>query len=141
MSDWRTNLASAISNQDQAKKSDQEKSTALHQSSHGWFATVVAPALEEFATELRKHGREVRVYTGNPEAMGLNVTHGGQTEFECSIDAKVSGNNVSVDLIERLNDRSGRNKAHSPLGEFQKMTKDQILQMLVSKYQDSLKVR
>ena len=86
MKDWKKILASFFEKQKKEKGEREEKRSREKLRVEEFYATIVNPALEELKSELKKHGREVDVYTQRRDFASIIVQFEGEEELDYSIE-------------------------------------------------------
>jgi len=86
MKDWKKILASFIEKQNEAKGEKEEKHSHEKLRVEKFYSTIVNPAFEELKSELKKHGREVDVYTERRDFASIIVQFEGEEELDYSIE-------------------------------------------------------
>ena len=86
MKDWKKILASFFEKQKVEKGEKQEKRSQEKLRVQEFYATIVNPAFEELKSELKKHGREVEVYTERRDFASIIVQFEGEEELDYSIE-------------------------------------------------------
>ena len=86
MKDWKKILASFFEKQDVEKGEKQERRSQEKLRVEEFYATIVNPAFEELKSELKKHGREVNVYTQRTDYASIIVQFEGAEELDYSIE-------------------------------------------------------
>jgi hypothetical protein len=86
MKDWKKILASFFEKQKEEKGEKEEKHSREKLRVEEFYATIVNPAFEELKSELKKHGREVDVYTQRRDFASIIVQFEGEEELDYSIE-------------------------------------------------------
>ena len=86
MKDWKKILASFFEKQKKEKGEKEEKRSREKLRVEEFYATIVNPAFEELKSELKKHGREVDVYTERRDFASIIVQFEGEEELDYSIE-------------------------------------------------------
>jgi len=107
------------------------------------LASKVIPAFEEVKAQLEKHGRTVRVRSGENYA-NITVEYSGVEELNYSIDVSVTARGAFPWTIEELTDKKtdkrfnmkGSIRSGSQDYDLNDLSKDEIIQAVVNKYKD-----
>jgi len=86
MKDWKKILASFFEKQKEEKEEKAEKHSQEKLRVENFYATIVNPAFEELKSELKKHGREVEIYTKRRDFASIIVQFESEEEFDYSIE-------------------------------------------------------
>ncbi len=86
MKDWKKILAGFFEKQKKEKGGKEEKHSREKLRVEEFYATIVNPAFEELKSELRKHGREVDIYTQRRDFASIIVQFEGEEELDYSIE-------------------------------------------------------
>lgn len=83
---WKKILANFFEKQKEEKEEKEEKHSHEKLRIEKFYSTIVNPAFEELRSELKKHGREVDVYTERRDFASIIVQFEGEEEFDYSIE-------------------------------------------------------
>lgn len=83
---WKKILAKFFEKQKEEKKNKEEKHSHEKLRVQKFYSTIVKPAFEELKSELKKHGREVEVYTERRDFASIIVQFKGEEELDYSIE-------------------------------------------------------
>ncbi len=86
MKNWKKILASFFEKQKEEKEEKEEKHSREKLRVEKFYSTIVKPAFEELNSELKKHGREVEVYTERRDFASIIVQFEGEEELDYSIE-------------------------------------------------------
>lgn len=101
--DWRTAL-SGILDQPQAQSAS-SCTEVLRPALRIWFRTTVFPALQELASELRRHGRRVQISVDHPEEAAMRVwNERGERELDLKFRARIAAGELRVYSRELVRD-------------------------------------
>jgi hypothetical protein len=87
---WKKNLASFFKKQKEEKEEKEEKHSHEKSRVEKFYSTIVNPAFEELKSELKKHGREVEVYTERRDFASIIVQFESEEELDYSIEVMLS---------------------------------------------------
>jgi len=86
MKNWKNKLSSFFEKQKEQKEEKEEKYSHEKLRVEKFYSTIVHPAFEELKSELKKHGREVDVYTERRDFASIIVQFKGEEELDYSIE-------------------------------------------------------
>ena len=86
MKDWKKMLASFFEKQKEEKEKKEKKHSHEKLRVEEFYSTIVNPAFEELKSELKKHGREVDVFTERRDFASIIVQFEGEEELDYSIE-------------------------------------------------------
>lgn len=86
MKNWKKMLASFFEIQKEEKEKKEKKHSHEKLRVEEFYSTIVNNAFEELKSELKKHGREVDVYTERRDFASIIVQFEGEEEFDYSIE-------------------------------------------------------
>jgi hypothetical protein len=86
MKNWKNKLSNFFEKQSQEKEGKEEKQSHEKLRVEKFYSTIVHPAFEELKSELKKHGREVDVYTQRRDFASIIVQFEGEEELDYSIE-------------------------------------------------------
>lgn len=86
MENWKKILANFFEKQKEKKEEIEEKHSHEKLRVEKFYSTIVNPAFEELKSELKKHGREVEVYTERRDFASIIVQFEGEEELDYSIE-------------------------------------------------------
>ncbi len=86
MKNWKKNLANFFEKQKEEKEEKEKKHSHEKLRVEKFYTTIVNPALEELKSELKKHGREVDVYTERRDFASIIVQFESEEELDYSIE-------------------------------------------------------
>ena len=86
MKNWKKMLASFFEKQKEEKEKKEKKHSHEKLRVEEFYSTIVNPAFEELKSELKKHGREVDVYTERRDFASIIVQFEGEEELDYSIE-------------------------------------------------------
>lgn len=86
MKNWKKILANFFEKQKEEKEEKQEKHSHEKLRVEKFYSTIVNPAFKELKSELKKHGREVEVYTERRDFASIIVQFEGEEELDYSIE-------------------------------------------------------
>jgi len=86
MENWKKILANFFERQKESKKEKEIKHSHEKLRVEKFYSTIVNPAFEELKSELKKHGREVDVYTERRDFASIIVQFEGEEELDYSIE-------------------------------------------------------
>jgi hypothetical protein len=86
MKNWKKMLASFFEIQKEEKEKKEKKHSHEKLRVEEFYSTIVNPAFEELKSELKKHGREVDVYTERRDYASIIVQFEGAEELDYSIE-------------------------------------------------------
>ena len=86
MKNWKKMLASFFEIQKEEKEKKEKKHSHEKLRVEEFYSTIVNPAFEELKSELKKHGREVDVYTERRDFASIIVQFEGEEELDYSIE-------------------------------------------------------
>jgi hypothetical protein len=86
MKNWKKILANFFEEQKEERKEKEEKHSHEKLRVEKFYSTIVNPAFEELKSELKKHGREVEVYTERRDFASIIVQFEGEEELDYSIE-------------------------------------------------------
>jgi hypothetical protein len=86
MKNWKEILANFFEKQKEEKEEKEEKHSREKLRVEKFYSTIVNPAFEELKSELKKHGREVDVYTERRDFASIIVQFEGEEELDYSIE-------------------------------------------------------
>ena len=83
---WKKSLAAFINKQRKEKEEKEEKHSREKMRVEKFYSTIVNPAFEELRYELKKHGRDVEVYTERRDFASIIVHFESEEELDYSIE-------------------------------------------------------
>jgi len=86
MKNWKNILANFFEKQKEEKEEKEVKHSHEKLRVEKFYSTIVNPAFEELKSELKKHGREVDVYTERRDFASIIVQFEGEEELDYSIE-------------------------------------------------------
>lgn len=86
MKNWKKILANFFEKQKVERKKKEEKQSHEKLRVEKFYSTIVNPAFEELKSELKKHGREVEVYSERRDFASIIVQFEGEEELDYSIE-------------------------------------------------------
>jgi hypothetical protein len=86
MKNWKKILANFFEKQKEEKEEKEKKHSQQKLRVEKFYSTIVNPAFEELKSELKKHGREVDVYTERRDFASIIVQFEGEEELDYSIE-------------------------------------------------------
>jgi len=86
MKNWKKMLAGIFEKQKEEKETKEIKHSQEKLRVEEFYSTIVNPAFEELKSELKKHGREVNVYTERRDFASIIVQFEGEEELDYSIE-------------------------------------------------------
>jgi hypothetical protein len=86
MNDWKKILARFFQKQKEEKGNKENKRSHEKLRVEKFYSTIVNPAFRELKSELKKHGREVEVYTERRDFASIIVQFEGDEELDYSIE-------------------------------------------------------
>jgi hypothetical protein len=86
MKNWKKMLADIFEKQKEEKEKKEKKHSQEKLRVEEFYSTIVNPAFEELKSELKKHGREVNVYTERRDFASIIVQFEGEEELDYSIE-------------------------------------------------------
>jgi len=86
MKNWKKILANIFEKQKEEKEKKEKKYSHEKLRVEEFYSTIVNPAFEELKSELKKHGREVDVYTERRDFASIIVQFEGEEELDYSIE-------------------------------------------------------
>ena len=86
MKDWQKKLASFFEEQKEETGEKEKRRSQEKLRVEEFYSTIVNPAFEELKSELKKHGREVEVYTERRDFASIIVQFEGEEELDYSIE-------------------------------------------------------
>jgi len=92
MENWKKILANFFDKQKEEKGEKEVKRSQEKLRVEKFYSTIVNPAFEELKSELKKHGREVEVYTERRDFASIIVQFEGEEELDYSIEVMLYPN-------------------------------------------------
>jgi hypothetical protein len=146
LGDWKTDLDSFFVDKDNKMQEDGKKIGQRTSETKALLASKVIPAFEEVKAQLEKHGRTVRVRSGENYA-NITVEHSGVEELNYSIDVSVTARGAFPWTIEELTDKKtdkrfnvkGSIRSGSQDYDLNDLSNDEIIQAVVNKYKDRIR--
>lgn len=86
MKNWKKFLANFFEKQKEEKEEKEEKHSHEKLRVEKFYSTIVNSAFEQLKSELKKHGREVNVYTERRDFASIIVQFEGEEELDYSIE-------------------------------------------------------
>ncbi len=86
MKDWQKKLASFFEEQKEETGEKEKRRSQEKLRVEEFYSTIVNPAFEELKSELKKHGREVEVYTERRDFASIIVQFESEEELDYSIE-------------------------------------------------------
>ncbi|MDH5467799.1 MAG: hypothetical protein OEY25_10305 [Candidatus Aminicenantes bacterium] len=90
MKNWKKNLANFFEKQKGSKREKEVKHSQEKLRIEKFYSTIVNPAFEELKSELKRHGRDVEVYTERRDFASIIVNFEGEEELDYSIEVMIS---------------------------------------------------
>ena len=90
MENWKKTLTTILKKQKEDKGEKEIKHSHEKLRVEKFYSTIVNPALKEIMSELRRHGRDVDVYTERPDFASIIVNFEGEEELDYSIEVMIS---------------------------------------------------
>jgi len=90
MKNWKKNLASFFETQKESKREKEIKHHHEKLRVEEFYSKIVNPAFEELKSELKRHGRDVEVYTERKDFASIIVNFEGAEELDYSIEVMIS---------------------------------------------------
>jgi len=90
MKDWKKTLTRFIEKQKEEQEIKEIKHSQEKVRVEKFYSTIVNPAFEELKSELKKHAREVEVYTERRDFASIIVNFEGEEELDYSIEVMLS---------------------------------------------------
>jgi len=94
MENWKIILANFFNKQKEEKAEKEVKRSQEKLRVEKFYSKIVNPALEELKSELKKHGREVEVYTERKDFASIIVNFEAEEELDYSIEVRISPGRV-----------------------------------------------
>jgi len=90
MKNWKKNLAGFFEKQKESKREKEIKHSHEKVRVEEFYSKIVNPAFEELRSELKRHGRDVEVYTERKDFASIIVNFEGAEELDYSIEVMIS---------------------------------------------------
>ena len=90
MENWKKTLATIVKKQKEDRGDKEIKHSHEKLRVEKFYSTIVNPALKELKSELKRHGRDVDVYTERPDFASIIVNFEGEEELDYSIEVMIS---------------------------------------------------
>lgn len=90
MENWKKALTTILKKKKEDKGEKEIKHSHQKLRVEKFFSTIVNPALKELKSELRRHGRDVEIYTERKDFASIIVNFEGEEELDYSIEVMIS---------------------------------------------------
>jgi phosphoserine phosphatase len=137
---WKVDLNNFFRKKAKESQHELEKKTQTHQMEPivaEFFSSTIAPAFNELKTELEKHGKTVKLYTGNVKEQSIEVYSNYNLELAYLVTAEISPNGVHIySKITSRDKKDGRRR--NAAGRFShgisNITKEEVIQNFLNYY-------
>jgi len=90
MENWKKILATILNKQKEGRGEKKIKHSHEKMRVEKFYSTIVNPAFEELKSELKRHGRDVEVYTERKDFASIIVNFEAEEELDYSIEVMIS---------------------------------------------------
>jgi hypothetical protein len=141
--DWKSDLDSFLVDKDRKTQEERKATEEKTSETKALLASKVIPAFEEVKTELEKHGRTVKISSGESYAR-IIVEYSGVEELNYTIDVSVTARRAFPWKIEEFTDRKtgkretlkGSVRSEVQGYDLNDLSKEEIIQDVINTYKN-----